>query len=233
MPVSGKQSVQWHSLGMEKLRIHFGKGAGVLRRQQSENEPQLCPGTKEQQQPLELHWQKVAAVKESNYPSLFHVCHAAFSIPHPVLYSIMGQRHYWTGAKAKGHQDSKMQKHLPLEERLREMALLSPENRLFGGDWTAVYPWGSYQIKGVGLFKQCLVGGQETMGINWNTRFRLDVGKKKNHQSSIMRPVKQWNRLPTEVVLSLSNLVWSQGLSALCWRLDYRPPKTSPNLNCS
>lgn len=203
MPVSGKQSVQWHSLGMEKLRIHFGKGTGVLRRQQSENEPQLCPGTKEQQQPLELHWQKVAAVKESNYPSLFHVCHAAFSIPHPVLYSIMGQRHYWTGAK--GHQDSKMQKHLPLEERLREMALLSPENRWFGGDWTAVYPWGSYQIKGVGLFKQCLVGGQETVGINWNTRFRLDVGKKKKkspifyHEASqAVEQVAHWGCVVTE-----------------------------------
>lgn len=203
MPVYGKQSVQWHSLGMEKLRIHFGKGTGVLRRQQSENEPQLCPGTKEQQQPLELHWQKVAAVKESNYPSLFHVCHAAFSIPHPVLYSIMGQRHYWTGAK--GHQDSKMQKHLPLEERLREMALLSPENRWFGGDWTAVYPWGSYQIKGVGLFKQCLVGGQETVGINWNTRFRLDVEKKKKkspifyHEASqAVEQVAHWGCVVTE-----------------------------------
>ncbi|PKU34267.1 hypothetical protein llap_15428 [Limosa lapponica baueri] len=110
--------------------------------------------------------------------------------------------------------------HLSYEDRLRELGLFSLEKRRLWGDLIAAFQYlkGAYRRAGEGFFVR------KRSDRTWGNSFKLEEGRFRLDTRKKFFPVKvvrQWNRLPREVVDApslevfktrldgaLSNLVW-------------------------
>ncbi|GAB0183073.1 hypothetical protein GRJ2_000772600 [Grus japonensis] len=101
--------------------------------------------------------------------------------------------------------------HLSYEDRLRELGLFSLQKRRLWGDLLAAFQYlkGAYKKAGEGLFTRAWSDRTRGNGFKLNEgRFSLDIGKK----FFPVRVVRQWNRLPREVVAAPSLQVFKARL---------------------
>lgn len=93
--------------------------------------------------------------------------------------------------------------YLSHEDRLRELALFSLENRIFQGNLTAAFQYlmGAYRKNRKGLFIRMCCDRTRDNGFNLKrVPFRLGIREK----LFIQRVVRHWKWFPREVVYALS-----------------------------